>query len=169
MEFKNDITDSSNLTAAKIAELENMKENLKRAKDDAMQSWLDSRPLIGELEKMQSELANARARVMKANTVISEQQAQIGTAGMGIKSTKEEEEKFHIIINHKSQELHKKQETLQTPQLTYEAIQLEAEAFATSAAQVLRYINDSEAEWRTSVSLEEKLVAKNNRDSAFKR
>ncbi|KAG8384422.1 hypothetical protein BUALT_Bualt04G0116300 [Buddleja alternifolia] len=225
MEFKNNITDvTSNLLTAKTAELENLKENLKRAKDDAMQSWLDSRPIIDELEKMQSELSNAKDRVTKANTVISELQAQLCTTDMCIKSTKEEEEKFGIIINDKNQELHKKQEemeqlkvkidqkrrrrsklrrvlrlkrqTLQTLQLTYEAIQLESEAFAMSAAQALRYINYSEegnkimvqlsqeeyeflkreaseqtklAEWRISVSLEEKRVAENNRDSAFKR
>lgn len=235
MEFNGDITDShalivggaeddrSNLLTAKIFELEKIKEDLKQAKEDAMQSWLDSRPLIDELEKMQAELASAKARVFKANTTISELQAQLGTTDMCIKSAKEEEQKFRMMINDKNQALHKAQEemeqlkmkidqkrrrrsklklvlrlkrqTLQTSQLTSEAIQLESEAFSTSAAQALCYINNSEAanimvqltqeeydylkkeaseqtslaEWRISVSAEEKLAAENSRDSAFRR
>lgn len=235
MEFDNDIIDSHalkmrgseddrrNVLTAKIAELEKMKEDLRQAKDDAMQSWLDSRPLIDELEKMQAELASAKARVFKANITISELQAHLGTTDMCIKSTKEEEQKFRVMINDKNQALHKTQEemerlkmkidqkrrrrsklklvlrlkrqTLQTLILTYEALQLESEAFGTSAAQALRYINNSEAtnimvqltqeeydflkreakeqtslaEWRISVSEEEKLAAENSRDSAFRR
>ncbi|KAK6128950.1 hypothetical protein DH2020_037324 [Rehmannia glutinosa] len=83
------------LLTKKIAELEKIKEDLKQAKDDAMQSWLDSRPLVDELEKMQAELASAKARVLKANTTISELQAQLGTTDMCIKSAKEDEQKFH--------------------------------------------------------------------------
>lgn len=214
---------SSYLLTVKIAELEKMKEDLRQAKDDAMQSWLDSRPLIDELEKMQAELASAKDRVFKANITISELQAQLGTTDMCIKSTKEEERKFRMMINDKNQALHKAQEemeqlkmkmdqkrrrrsklklvlrlkrqTLQTLELTYEALQLEAEAFAISAAQALNYINNSEtanimvqltqeeydflkrkakeqtslAEWRISVSEEEKLAAEHSRDLAFRR
>ncbi|KAK4393330.1 hypothetical protein Sango_1803800 [Sesamum angolense] len=215
--------DSSDLLTAKRTELEKMKEDLRQAKDDAMQSWLDSRPLIDELEKMQAELARANDRLFKANITISELQAQLGTTDMCIKSTKEEEQKFRMMVNDKNQALHKAQEemerlkmkmdqkrrrrsklklvlrlkrqTLQTLKLTYEALQLEAEAFGISAAQALNYINNSEtanimvqltkeeydflkgeakeqtslAEWRISVSEEEKLAAENSRDLAFRR
>ncbi|KAK4416229.1 hypothetical protein Salat_2448400 [Sesamum alatum] len=223
LEMRGPGDDSSDLLTDKIVELEKMKEDLRQAKDDAMQSWLDSRPLIDELEKMQAELENAKARVFKANITISELQAQLGTTDMCIKSTKEEEQKFRMMINDKNHDLHKVQEemerlkmkmdqkrrrrsklklvlrlktqTLQTLELTCEALQLEAEAFGISAAQALHYVNNSEAanimvqltqeeydflkreakeqtslaEWRISVSEEEKLAAENSRDSAFRR
>ncbi|KAL0321985.1 UNVERIFIED_CONTAM: hypothetical protein Scaly_2494900 [Sesamum calycinum] len=105
--------DSSDLLTAKRTELEKMKEDLRQAKDDAMQSWLDSRPLIDELEKMQAELARAKDRVFKANITISELQAQLGTTDMCIKSTKEEEQKFRMMINDKNQALHKAQEEME--------------------------------------------------------
>ncbi|PIN16075.1 hypothetical protein CDL12_11277 [Handroanthus impetiginosus] len=212
-----------NLLESKTAELEKMKEELRQAKDEAMQSWLDSRPLIDELEKMQAELAIVKARVSKANTTISELQAQLGTTDMCIKSTKEQEQNYRMMINDKNQDLHKTQEemeqlkmkidrkrrrrsklklvlrlklqTLKTLQLTYEAIRLESEALGASAAQALCYISISQAantvvqlnqeeydylkreaeeqtslaEWRISVSLEEKLAAENSRDTTFRR
>ncbi|KAL8477090.1 hypothetical protein ACS0TY_029412 [Phlomoides rotata] len=217
---------SSNLLRGKIAELEKTKADLKEAKEEAMQSWLDSRPLIDELERMQAGLVRAKEVVLKANITISELQAQLETANMCIKSAKEEEEKSHTMINDKNQALHKAQEemeqlkvkrdqkrrmrsklklvlrlkrqSLQTLQLTCEAIQLESEAFTTSAAQALHHINNSEAEnnntmtvqltqleydylkkeaseqtsvaeWRILACSEEKLAAEKSRDSAFRR
>ncbi|KAL8044434.1 hypothetical protein ABFX02_08G046400 [Erythranthe guttata] len=219
----NNIRDSIELSRAEITELEKMKENLKQAKDDAMQSWLDSRPLIDELEKMQADLVSVKERVSKANYTISEIQAQIGTTEMCIRSTKEEEDKFRIMINDKNQAIHKaqqemeqlklktdqkrrrrsklkpvlrlKRQSLQALKLTHEAVQLESEAFATSAARALWHINNSEAvnvmvqlsrgeydylrreaseqtslaERRISVSVEEKVAAEKSRDSAFRR
>lgn len=215
---------SSKLMRGKIAELEKMKEDLKEAKEEAMQSWLDSRPLIDELERMQAELGRANEGVLKANITISELQAQLETTNMCIKSTKEEEEKSRTMINDKNQALHKAQEemeqlkmkrdqkrrtrsklklvlrlkrqSVQTLQLTCEAIEMESEAFATSAAQALNHINNSEAENMTMVQLtqpeydylkkeaseqtlvaerrilacaEEKLAAEKSRDAAFRR
>lgn len=208
---------------AKIAELEKMKEDLRQAKEDAMQSWLDSRPLIDEFEKMQAELENRKARVFKANATITELQAQLGTTDMCIQSAKDEEQSLRMKINYKNQNVHKMQEdmeqlktkidqkrrrrsklklewrlkkqTLQMLELTSEAIKLEAEAFNTSTAQALYYINISEAknvmiqltqeeydylkkeaseqillaERQISVSAEEKLAAENSRDLAFRR
>lgn len=214
----------SEFLRAETAELEKMEDVLKQAKDEAMQSWLDSRPIIDELEKVQAELQSAKARVSKANNTISELQAQLGTTDMCIKSTKEEEQKFLMMIDDKNQALHKaqdemeqlklkidqkrrrrsklrpvlrlKRQTLQTLQLTCAAIQLESEAFATSAAQALRHIIDNSeaadimvqltqeeydylkreaskqtslAERRISVSAEEKVAAEKSRDLAFRR
>ncbi|KAL2522837.1 paramyosin-like [Forsythia ovata] len=168
------MTDSGNAWTSKIEELEKLKEILKQAKDDAMQSWLDSQPLIDELEKTQAEIESIKARVIKANAVISELQAQLGTTDMCIKSTKEEELKLKTIIDDKNEDLERAQEekeklktkideqlrkrsklkqvlrikrqSLLTFQLTHEAIQLESEAFEKSAAHALGYIsNKSEA------------------------
>lgn len=211
------------LVRGKIAELEKMKEDLKEAKEKAMQSWLDSRPLIDDLERMQAELGRAKEGVLKANITISELQSQLETTNMCIK---EEEENSQTMINDKNQELHKAQEELEqlkvkrdqkrrtrsrlklvlrlkrqsllTLQLTCKAIQLESEAFATSAAQALHHINNyseaesnnmmvqltqpeydylkkeaseqtSAAEWRILACEEEKLAAEKSRDLAFRR
>ncbi|CAI9758789.1 unnamed protein product [Fraxinus pennsylvanica] len=162
--------DSSNVSTSKIQELEKLKENLKQAKDDAMQSWLDSQPLIDELEKMQADLSSVKSRVIKANAVISELQPQLGTTDMCIKSTKEEELKMKKIIDDKSEDLERTQEEMEklktkideqqrkrtklkqvlrlkrqsllTLQLTHEAIQLESQAFEKSAAHALSYISN---------------------------
>lgn len=215
--------DISDLLTAKTAELEKVMEDLKQAKEEAMQSWLDSRPLIDELEKMQAELNSTRARVLKANSCITELQAQLGTMDMCIKSAKDGEQNMHMMINDKNQEVHMMQEdteqlktkivkkrrrrsklklvlrlkrqTLQTLELTCEAVKLESKAFSTSTSQALYYNNYTEtarvmiqltqdeygclkeeankqislAEWRISVSAKEKLAAENSRDLAFRR
>ncbi|KAH6812665.1 hypothetical protein C2S51_021683 [Perilla frutescens var. frutescens] len=209
---------------AKTAELEKMKEELRLAKEDAMQSWLDSRPLIDEFEQMQVKLENTKARVFKGSATIAELQAQLGTTDACIKSAKDEEQNLRMKINDENQNVHKMQEdmeqlktkmdqkrrrrsklklvwrlkrqTLQTLELTSEAVKLESEAFKASTDQALYYINNSEvdnvmmiqltqeeyeylkkeaneqislAEWRISVSAEEKLAAENSRDLAFQR
>lgn len=215
--------DINDLLTAKNAQLEQIKEDLRQAKEDAMQSWLDSRPLIDEFEKMQAELESTKASVLKATTTITELQAQLGTTDMCIKSAKNKEQNLRMMINDKNQNVHKMQEdmeqlktkidqkrrrrsklklvlrlkrqTLQTLELTSEAIKRESEAFSTSAAQALFYINNTEAanvmiqltqeeygslkeeakeqislaEWQISASAEEKLAAENNRDLAFRR
>ncbi|CAA2978106.1 Hypothetical predicted protein [Olea europaea subsp. europaea] len=177
-----DMTDSSNVWTSKIQELERLKENLEQAKDDAMQSWLDSQPLIDELEKMQADLSSVKSRVIKANAVISELQAQLGTTDMCIKSTKEEELKMKKIVDYKSKDLERTQEEMEklkakideqqrkrtklkqmlrlkrqsllTLQLTHKAIQLETQAFEKSAAHALCYIsNKSEGALNSLVQL----------------
>lgn len=213
----------SDLLTAKTAELEKVMEDLKQAKEEAMQSWLDSRPLIDELEKMQAELNSTRVRVLKANSIITELQAQLRATDMCIKSAKDEQQNVRMMINDKNQEVHMMQEdteqlkmkivekrrrrsklklvlrlkrqTLQTLELTCKAIKLESQAFSSSLAQALYYINNTEAanvmiqltqeeyaclkeeankqisqaEWRISMSVEEKLAAEKSRDLGFRR
>ncbi|KAK9284865.1 hypothetical protein L1049_024045 [Liquidambar formosana] len=213
----------NNELAAKIAELTKTKEELKRAKDNSTQSWLDSRPLIDELEKLQSALASAQNRFSMSNIVISELETQLETTNTSIKSKKEEELKARNMIDEMSQALDQTREemdrvkmemdeerrarlklkqvlrirrqTLRTLLLTIRAIRLESEAFGASEAEALRHINRSEmdnttvqltqeeyyvltrkakeetslADWRLSVSMEQRLVAEASRDTAFER
>ncbi|KAK9285493.1 hypothetical protein L1049_024687 [Liquidambar formosana] len=76
-----------NDSEAKKAELTKMKEELERAIDSAMQSWLDSRPFIDQLEKLQTGLDKTRSST--SDTVISESQLE----------KKEEELKARTKIN----------------------------------------------------------------------
>ncbi|KAL1564100.1 hypothetical protein AAHA92_06501 [Salvia divinorum] len=215
--------DINDLLTAKTAELQKAMEDLKQANEEAVQSWLDSRPLIDELEKRQAELKAMRARVDKANSNIAELQAQLGPTDMCIKSAKDEEQNMRMMINDLNQEVHMMQEeteqlkakivkkrrrisklklglrlkrqTIETFELTCEAVELESQAFSTSLAQALYYINNSEAanvmiqltqeeysclkqeanerisdaERRILESAEEKLAAEKARDLAFRR
>ncbi|CAK9166452.1 unnamed protein product [Ilex paraguariensis] len=151
----------------KRAELHKTKQELKRAKDDAMQSWLDSRPLIDELEKLQSGLASEQNRSTTSNVVILELESQLKTTNMSIRSRKEIELKVRTMITQLNQYLDEtrqemeqikqktdeerrarsklrqvlrlRRQTLGTLQLTLGAVQLESEAFGASTAEALRY------------------------------
>ncbi|XP_021631894.1 protein WEAK CHLOROPLAST MOVEMENT UNDER BLUE LIGHT 1 [Manihot esculenta] len=158
----------------KMAELVHIREELYRAKDNAMQSWLDSKPLIDELEKQQANLASARNRTSMSNIIISELQSQLEAISVEIRTKMEEETKYKKMINEMNQALEAKQEeselnkkdadeenqtklklkqvlrfrrqSLKTLQLTMRAIRIESEAFEASAAEALADIKSLETE-----------------------
>ncbi|KAF2295196.1 hypothetical protein GH714_032018 [Hevea brasiliensis] len=210
-------------TETKMAELIDIKEELHRAKDNAMQSWLDSKPLIDELEKLQANLASARNRTSMSNIVISELKSQLEAISIEIRTKMEEETKSKKMINEITQDLEQKHEeselikkdadeehrtrsklkqvlrmrrqSLRTLQLTLQAISLESDAFGASAVEALAHVKSSEtdntivrisqeeyhaltrkakeetalAEWRVSVSMEQKLAAEESRNFALSR
>ncbi|KAF2295183.1 hypothetical protein GH714_031955 [Hevea brasiliensis] len=171
-------------TETKMAELIDIKEELHRAKDNAMQSWLDSKPLIDELEKLQANLASARNRTSMSNIVISELKSQLEAISIEIRTKMEEE------TNPEDE-----RQSLRTLQLTLQAISLESDAFGASAVEALAHVKSSEtdntivrisqeeyhaltrkakeetalAEWRVSVSMEQKLAAEESRNFALSR
>ncbi|XP_059639682.1 protein WEAK CHLOROPLAST MOVEMENT UNDER BLUE LIGHT 1-like [Cornus florida] len=170
----------SNELDVKMIELQETKEELKRAKESTTQSWLDSKPLIDELEKFQSSLASAKSKCSISNIVISELQSQLETTIMSIRSKKEEEFKVRTTINEINQSLDQTREemeqlklhtdeerrarsklkqalrlrrqTLRTLQLSLRAVRLESEGLGASAAEALHYINCSEMD-NTTVQL----------------
>ncbi|KAL7193216.1 hypothetical protein ACSBR2_024930 [Camellia fascicularis] len=219
-----DAEDTRNyLFEIKMAELQKTKDELKRAKDEAMQSWLDSRPLIDELEKLQSSLDATKNRNTMSAIVVSDLEAQLETTTASIRSKKDDELRIRATINKINQALDQTREemeqlklekdeekrarselkqvlrlrkqTFRALQLTLRAIRLESEAFGSSAADALHYIKHSEtdstmvqltqedycaltrrakeetslAEWRLSVSTEQRNVAEASRDSALRR
>ncbi|POO02752.1 WEB family [Trema orientale] len=92
----------------KKAELIKIKEELKKAKDNATQSWLDSRPLIDELERLKSGLARAQKRhAATANdtVMISGLQSELDTINASIESKKEEEVNATKMVNEMSRAL----------------------------------------------------------------
>lgn len=164
----------------KIAELIEAKQQLKKAKDSTVQSWLDSKPLIDELERLKSGLTNAENRRKKSDIVISELQSQLEAINRSIRSKKEEELRATEMINERNQAmdqireemerikrdadsgrqsgiklkqtLRTRRHTLRSLQLTLRAVRLETEAYSASAAEALRYIKCSEME-NTTVQL----------------
>jgi chromosome segregation ATPase len=153
----------STLEEAKMAELMKTKKELKRASDSATQSWLDSRPLIDELDRLKSGLASAKNQSTMSKIAISEIESQLESTNTCIKSKKEEELKVTKMINEISQALdqtreklerikqdideerrgrlklkqvvHVSNQTLWTLQLMLRAVRLESEAFGKSEAE----------------------------------
>ncbi|TXG59480.1 hypothetical protein EZV62_014053 [Acer yangbiense] len=212
-----------NTIDAKMAELVMTKEELKRARDSVTQSWLDSKPLIDELETLKAALASAKNRFSMSNVVISELELELETTGKSIRSkredehkarktteetsqildqTREELESLKLVTDEKRRERSKlkqvqrlRKQTLQTLLLTVRAARIESEAFGESDAEALRQIKNLEtdsstvqltheeyyaltrraneetslANWRISVSLEQKQAAEASNKFALSR
>lgn len=208
---------------AKEKQLTKIKEEIKRAKDRSTQSWLDSKPLIDELEHLQSELVSSKNRISMSSTIISELETELNATNMTLRSEKEEELKAKTVINEINQALDKthmemenvkveidetrreraklkqtlrlRRQTLRAMQLKLRAVRIESEAFGASAAEALRFINlsteenervqlsqadyyaltrrateeTSLAEWRVSVSKQQRLAAEVSQHSALRR
>ncbi|KAK1383333.1 hypothetical protein POM88_021068 [Heracleum sosnowskyi] len=153
---------------AKIAELNKIKEDIKQAKEDAIDSWSDCRHLIHVLKKLEMDVESANKRSAKSSTVVSELEYQLAATKLSIKSKREEELNVTKMINEINDDLEETQEemeeiilerdenrrereelkqmlkirmqTLDTLQLTHRALRLEVEYFGASAAKALQNI-----------------------------
>ncbi|KAM1048073.1 hypothetical protein ACFX1X_027589 [Malus domestica] len=171
--------ESEDKVGSKMAELIKTKEELKKAKESAMQAWIDSRPLTDELELLKCGLEIAEKRC-DTPSIISNLEAQLETTIQSIKSKKEERHKATGMVNEINQALdqtrqeterfkydadeelqarsrlkqalHLRRQTLRTLQLGLEAVRIEKEALGASKAVALRYINCSKME-KTTVRL----------------
>ncbi|KAI3737671.1 hypothetical protein L2E82_27681 [Cichorium intybus] len=152
----------------KIEELHKTKEELKQAKDEAMQSWLDSRPIIDELERLQLELAKAKEE-SENNKLVTKLESELMAINMEIRVKKEEElksrteinemtqvsesvradiEKIKLEINEGRRERSKlkmvikmKRQSLRTVSLTLRAVRLEVEAYSAATEAALEHID----------------------------
>ncbi|KAK7263102.1 hypothetical protein RJT34_30686 [Clitoria ternatea] len=159
------------LEAARV-ELAKTKEELRRAKEISMQSWLDSKPLIDELENQKTNLANAQQSSDTSQAVIAELESQLEIIHKSIKSKREDQLKTESMIHeinnamdqarndmeklkHEGkkekqtvaklrQTLHLRKQTVQTLQLTLRAVLLESDAVEESSTKALQQINHSE-------------------------
>lgn len=208
------------LEAAK-AERDETKKELDRAKEKAVQSWLDSKPLIDELEKQKANLANAQQNSKTPKTAILELESQLEIIQMKIKSKREDHLKtekriyeINLVLDQARNEmerlklnikkerqtraklkqtLHLRRRTVQTLQLALQASLLESDAVEVSKAEVFRQISHSEnhksvvqinhkdyyalrrraeerisqANWRVSISAEQKLAAEATHELAL--
>ncbi|KAI3699594.1 hypothetical protein L2E82_44014 [Cichorium intybus] len=151
----------------KIEELHKTKEELKQAKDEAMQSWLDSRPIIDELKRLQLELAKAKEE-SENNMLVTKLESELMAINMEIRVKKEEElksrteinemtqvsesvraemEKIKLEINEGRRERSKlkmvvkmKRQSLRTVNLTLRVVRLEVEAYSATAEATLEQI-----------------------------
>lgn len=172
---------SSNTLEAKEEELKTIKEELNRAKDNATESWLDSKPLIDELESLKSDLATAQNQCSVSTNLLAELESQLKAIVMEIRAKREEElratkktnelnrgleqtrEELEQLKVDKDEEqrarsklkqtLRLRRQTLRTLQLTLRAVRTESEAFGASAAEALRYINHPESDENSPVQL----------------
>ena len=167
--LQNDHVDETIILKIKKAELIEIKEELKKAKDSATQSWLDSRPLIDELEQLKSGLARAEKRHATSTTLISDLQLELEKINTTIKSKMEEEVNATRMVNEINMSLDQLREEMEGPtrytdrkrqsklklqqvlrlrrkrllsfQLALAAARKEAEAYGASAVDAARYID----------------------------
>lgn len=181
-ESNSEIEESSQSKAlrVKVAELIMAKQQLKKAKDSTMQSWLDSKPLIDELERLKSSLKSAESRCKKSDIVVWELQTQLEAINSNTRSKKEEELRATEMINERNQaidqireELEKikrdadrarqsriklkqtlkmRRQNLRSLQLTLRAVRMETKAYSASAAEALGYLKCLETE-NTTIQL----------------
>ncbi|KZV23100.1 hypothetical protein F511_06624 [Dorcoceras hygrometricum] len=192
---KDDATQSWLDSRPLIDELETMQAELSSAKDRVAKAEATIFELQAQLETINTRIQSAKEGEERCHVMISDiNQAQHKTQEEMEQHKAKTDDKRRRKSKLK-QVLRLKKQTLEALELTLEAIKLESEAFGTSAAQALHHINNSEAtnimmelsqeeynllkkraseqistaEWRISVSQEEKLAAENTRDSAFAR
>nr|KYP62600.1 hypothetical protein KK1_017141 [Cajanus cajan] len=166
------------LEAAK-AELAKVKEEINRARESSMQSWLDSEPLIDELEKKKSNLANAQQSSNASNSIAEleslleiihknikdkrdnqlETESMINRIQQDLDQTRSDMERLELEKTKEKQTLAKLRQTLhlrkltgQTLQLTLQAVLLESDAVEESSAKALQQIKLSE-NYRDAVQL----------------
>ncbi|KAK8517554.1 hypothetical protein V6N13_127723 [Hibiscus sabdariffa] len=165
---------SDDTLEAKIAELRKTKEQLKRAKDDATDSWLDSKPLIDELERLKSELIITQNQNSVSNNMISELESKLETIVKDIRAKREEELRAVKTVNEMNRVLEQtrkeleqlkadkddehrtrsklkntlrlRRQTLRTLQFTLRAVRIESEAFRESATKAIQYIDHPESD-----------------------
>lgn len=168
----------------KLAELNKKKEDLKKAKEDAIDSWSDCRHLIHVLKKLEMDVEIAKKGSGMSSTVVSELESQLGATKLSIKSKREEELNVTKKINEINDDLEETQEemeeillesdekrreraelkqmlkirmqTLDALQLSHRALRLELECLGASASEALQNIAKSEKESTTvQLSLED--------------
>ncbi|KAK9109132.1 hypothetical protein Sjap_017192 [Stephania japonica] len=167
-----------------LTELANINEEIRRARDIAMQSWLDSKPLTDCLENRQQDLEKAKSRAAMVAVKMSELESQLETANASISNKKGEEVKARNMIEElqksldqkhvememlkfetdhnrrqrgkMKQQLRLRKQTLRTLQLTLRAVRIESEALGASAAAALQHtkLSDSEQENNVQLSLD---------------
>uniref|UniRef100_A0A7N0T9B6 Uncharacterized protein n=1 Tax=Kalanchoe fedtschenkoi TaxID=63787 RepID=A0A7N0T9B6_KALFE len=206
-----------------MAELARTKEEIKRAKDSATQSWLDSRPVIDELEKLQLRLESARNRASETDKTVSQLQGELEDVYVSIRDRieggreakktisdadqasdqiKEDMKRLEEEVNESKRDRAKLKQTLRIKrqelrklQLTLRAVRIETGALTASESEALRHVDRLEtesatvqltredytalmkrakeetslADWRISVSAEQRVLAEASREAAMKR
>ncbi|CAN0843268.1 hypothetical protein LINGRAHAP2_LOCUS3782 [Linum grandiflorum] len=166
---------------SQMKELIKTNEELKVAKDQAVQSWLDSKPLIDELEKLQSEVNAAKNRKSISNAAISDLQLELEDNQRRMSSKMEEELQAIKITNELTKALDQTCKDLETIKLEADEqrrerlklkqmdndIKLSGEEYCSLARRERE--ETSLSNWRVSVAEEQKLAAEASRNMALSR
>ncbi|CAN1221251.1 hypothetical protein LINGRAPRIM_LOCUS218 [Linum grandiflorum] len=152
-----------------MKELIKTNEELKVAKDQAVQSWLDSKPLIDELEKLQSEVNAAKNRKSISNAAISDLQLELEDNQRRMSSKMEEELQAIKITNELTKALDQTCKDLETIKLEADEQRrerLKLKQVLRIRRQTLRSLGSRR---RVSVAEEQKLAAEASRNMALSR
>ncbi|KAI6695265.1 hypothetical protein NL676_022975 [Syzygium grande] len=158
---------ASDLLKARIAELTRTKGEIKKARDGATQSWLDSRPLLDELEKLQATVESARSRASVSSSKLESTEASIQAKKRDeLEATKEvneltqeldrtrgrtdalkqEIDEGRRVRQKLKQVLRVTRQRLRALQLGLRAVRIEAEAARESEAEAARLMNCAQQE-----------------------
>ncbi|WCJ31083.1 hypothetical protein M5689_012598 [Euphorbia peplus] len=160
-----------------MAELMEVKEQIKKAKDINKKSWLASKHLKDELSELKSTLETVRNRKYMVNTVISDLEEQLKEANASVKLKIEEElnakemtDRLTEALNETRKEMEvmkwekkierserskvkqiirMRKQKLRTLQAMLHAAEIEFEAFGASTAEALSHIQNSETKIET--------------------
>ncbi|KAK9136093.1 hypothetical protein Syun_015423 [Stephania yunnanensis] len=176
--------------------LEYRQEDLEKAKSHAAKVAVKISELESHLETVNASISNKKGEEVKSRNMIEELQKSLDQKHAEMETLKFETDHDRRLRGKMKQQLRLRRETLRTLQLTLRAIRIESEAIGTSAAGALQHtkLSDSEqennvqlsleeysaltrradeelalAEWRVSVSGEQREMAESRRDDAVTR
>lgn len=168
------VTDMEEEVKEKMSELSKTNEEIQKAKDLATQSWLDSMPVINELEKMKLQLEKSKNQAFETNITLSQLQGElesvhgqirdrneggreankiISETNQALDQTREDMEQFKEATDEEKrrraelkQTLRVKRQELRKVQLTLRAVRMETEAYNGSEAEAVKHVNRLETE-----------------------
>ncbi|KAK6923012.1 WEB family [Dillenia turbinata] len=178
-----------------IDELEKLKSGLESAKNRSSMSRTVISELESQLEAIDKQIKLAKEEEQEARRITDEISHAMYQTHEEMENLKHETDEERRARAELKQILRLRRQTLRTLQLTLRAIRTESEAYGASATEALHYMNHSKldkntiqisqqeyhalirkateekalAQWRASVSMEQKLVAESSRDSALRR
>ncbi|CAD5196145.1 unnamed protein product [Musa acuminata subsp. malaccensis] len=97
-----------------LEELVRTREEIKRARESAVQSWIDSMPSIDELESSRSVLSRTRNRVTMYTTAIASLCSLLNSTGRSIRHKQAEESNSKMAAAEMRQEAHRRREEMES-------------------------------------------------------
>uniref|UniRef100_A0A6V7QS43 Uncharacterized protein n=1 Tax=Ananas comosus var. bracteatus TaxID=296719 RepID=A0A6V7QS43_ANACO len=90
---------------ATLKELAETREEIRRAREEAVQAWLDSMPLVNKLEKLQSNLSRTTNKLELVNIAVASLESLLESTDRSIKYKQEEEAKSKVSIEEMRKEV----------------------------------------------------------------
>nr|CAD1832248.1 unnamed protein product [Ananas comosus var. bracteatus] len=90
---------------ATLKELAETREEIRRAREEAVQAWLDSMPLVNKLEKLQSNLSRTTNKLELVNIAVASLESLLESTDRSIKYKQGEEAKSKVSIKEMRKEV----------------------------------------------------------------